>query len=362
MQAAEARQFFVYKLPLVKGICILGVILIHVTVYATEMTRFGWFSSALIFVNSLTRFAVPLFVTLSGFYLSLNRRNEVAGPFYRRTLKFLLIPYLAYSILYSLPQLLKSHRPWILIKNLLTFDAQSHLWFIALIIQLYLLHPFLSRFYNACKRRGALVFFALILQIAYSSSITALFPHPYSPTFLIRFLTTIFFPSYIGYFLTGYYLLEHSWHAFQVFQRRSSVIIGCLAWIVAGAGISAAWIATHSQGVIYEFIQNELVRLVRNLLTPLMTIGALIAIIAFVRGLETKQIAVRRLLNSLGLYSYSVYFLHILYVRLEVLGLRRAHISPDNALFYFLLLPSTVALTLVSVRWLARLPFARYIT
>ena len=362
MKTVEARQFFVYKLPLVKGICILGVILIHVTVYATEMTRFEWLSSALIFVNSLVRFAVPLFIMISGFYLGLNRRNQVAGFFYRRTLKFLLIPYVIYSCIYSLPQLVKSHSPSILIKNLLTFDAQSHLWFIALIIQLYLLHPFLIRIYEACKCRGRLVFSAFLLQIAFSSSITALFPHPYVPPFPVRFLTTMFFANYLGYFLAGYYLLENSEHARRLLLRRPTVMVGSLAWIVAGAGISSVWIATHSQGVIYEFIQNELARLARNILTPIITIGALVAIVAFASRLETKGTAVRRLLNSLGLYSYSIYYLHILFVRLGAFGLRHSRITPDSVLFYLLLFPLTVLLTLVSVRLLARLPLGRYDT
>ena len=80
----------------------LAIILIHVTGTFAERAPVDWFTAVLIFANSASRFAVPVFVMLSGFHLSLNARNEQYFRFYRRTLKHLVIPYLLYTALYTL--------------------------------------------------------------------------------------------------------------------------------------------------------------------------------------------------------------------------------------------------------------------
>ena len=178
MQTIESRQFFIYPLSLVKGICILSVILLHVTTGSAGMKQSQCLTSSLIFINCLTRFAVPLFIALSGFYLSLNPRNESAVPFYRRTLKFLVVPYVIYSLIYSLPAFRKSGNLLEVVRNLLTASASPHLWFGLLILQLYLLHPFLIRWYRARRHHGTLIISAFLLQIAWSLALAIMFHDP----------------------------------------------------------------------------------------------------------------------------------------------------------------------------------------
>jgi len=55
-----------------------------------------------VFANTLARFAVPLFIVMSGFYLSLHTRNQHALRFYRRTLPGLILPYVVYTAIYIL--------------------------------------------------------------------------------------------------------------------------------------------------------------------------------------------------------------------------------------------------------------------
>lgn len=61
MMTIESRRFFVYKLPLIKGICILGVILIHITGTFMVMTQLGWLFITLLFLKNLARFLEPPF-------------------------------------------------------------------------------------------------------------------------------------------------------------------------------------------------------------------------------------------------------------------------------------------------------------
>ena len=173
---ADSRRLLVYRLLMLRGLCILAVILIHVTSGLSQMTRTRGLTGVLLFTNALGGFAVPLFITFSGFYLSLNSRNENAGFFYRRTLRLLIIPYVAYSLLYSLLKIRTMGSPWRLLENLFLARAYSHLWFSLMILQLYLLHPYLARWYRACRRRGTLVTAAVLLQISWGLGLAFLFP------------------------------------------------------------------------------------------------------------------------------------------------------------------------------------------
>jgi hypothetical protein len=80
---SDARQLLVFGLQGIRGACVLAVIAIHVAGPARFSTRtpVDGFSVFLMLANSLARFAVPIFVLLSGFHLSLNVRNERPVPF-----------------------------------------------------------------------------------------------------------------------------------------------------------------------------------------------------------------------------------------------------------------------------------------
>jgi surface polysaccharide O-acyltransferase-like enzyme len=373
MQSAESRQFFVYNLPLVRGICIAGVILIHVSAYFMTMNRFSFLTCLLVALNSLARFAVPLFIVFSGFWLSLNSRNEHAGPFYGRTLRYLLIPYAAYSVLYTTLHVMRhlgsvrglSNEIGRLPYNLLTASAASHLWFVALIVQFYLLHPYLARWYREQKHHGAIVCLAFLLQIGYGVLLILAFPTAEPPSAVLAKLVfkfgSKFFLSGIGYFVAGYYLLQRSEELRHFSRCPLWGLAGWAAWIFAAAGISAWWIVPLSRGQTFDAIRFQYIA--HTMLTPLLACGALIAIVTLSQSQSAKSNVLARVTHSLGLYSYGVYYLHLFILKILAVGLSRAlHLDHNGPVFYVLLFILTVGATLGAVRLLARLPFGRYLT
>ncbi|MBE3143620.1 MAG: acyltransferase [Planctomycetes bacterium] len=349
-------------MPLVRGICILGIILIHVANGSTQYGQSAPLAHILIFVNCLSRFAVPIFVILSGFYLSLNPKNEQAAPFYRRTLKFLLIPYVSYSILYSMFEFRKTSNAMIIIRDLLI--ANSHLWFVLLILQLYLIHPVLSRWYRARRHRGIIVICAFLIQISWNLALSILFRAPdllRSGSPIIARYGALCFISNIGYFLGGYYLLEHANEAVRLFRNRMFVGAGAFCWFSAATGLAALWGIPISQGpAISSTLRTYLTQ---GLLTPLLSIAALVSFFSFFQNHSFGKTIAYRLLNSLGLYSYGIYYLHVLFLWFVSWIIRRGFmLGNDNPLYFLLLFPFATLLSLVAVRTLSRLPCSRYLT
>jgi len=362
MQQTASRQAFVYPMSLVRGVCILGVILIHVANGSTQFGQSVPLAHMLIFVNCLSRFAVPIFIILSGFYLSLNPKNEQAAPFYRRTLKFLLIPYVSYSILYSMFEFHKTSNAIIIIRDLLI--ANSHLWFIVLILQLYIIHPVLRRWYRARRHSGIIVICAFLIQITWNLAFSILFRAPdllRSGTPIIARYGAICFISNIGYFLGGYYLLEHAEEAVRLFRNRAFVGAGAFCWFLAATVFAALWGIPISQGPgISATLRTYLAQ---ALLTPLLSIAALVTIFSFFQNYRFGKTITYRLLNSLGLYSYGIYCLHVLFLWFVSWIIRRGLMLGNDSPFYFLLIfPLATLLSLMAARTLSRVPLGRYLT
>ena len=87
-----------------RGIAMIGVIVIHSTAAAASSATFGWNNQLVyLIINKMASFAVPAFILLSGFVLCV--RYEKPGNwkdlllFYKNRFRFLLIPYLLWSLL-----------------------------------------------------------------------------------------------------------------------------------------------------------------------------------------------------------------------------------------------------------------------
>jgi surface polysaccharide O-acyltransferase-like enzyme len=350
MQVTESRQLIVYQLPTLKGICMLSVVLIHVA-DPWRMKPDHWLTGIVYLVNTLLRFSVPLFFLFSGFYLSINPKNECAIRFYRRTLKFLIVPYILYSLIYSLPQVWeRDNWAYTIAENLLLGTACYHLWFIPAMIRFYILQPFLNRWYRTSKYPGRLVIAGLLLPVfwpALSFAIQFIYPQAWAPfNWLLGPLT------YVGFFLLGYYVRDHS-EKIRITERRAVVLPSLLVWIAAATAITllarahVAWYWTP----------------IHNSFALVLNMAAFMLILALITRTYRSDFPFLEFLHSFGLHSYGIYYLHpvCLYLFRWVLT-RGIGIPLENPLLYLLLFPLTSLTTLQIARIVARLPAGRYLT
>jgi surface polysaccharide O-acyltransferase-like enzyme len=365
--AVDARQWLVFKLGRIRGICVLAIILIHVAGSFDGRAPLDWLTAVRIFASSVSRFAVPVFVMLSGFHLSLNARNEQAFRFYRRTLRFLIIPYLVYSTLYTLVRgSLQSHHllsgtefisalNW----NVWHASAAAHLWFIPAIVGLYLVHPFLRGWYRRGGRGGLLVIGILGVQMAFQVVNEVLSQSAEPSQWVAVGRVWLSFLPYLGYFALGYYLADHAARIVAMMERRTMKVAAAATWLILAMVISACWAIPLLRGATFNSLRYPWLP-VTLLQGPLAVASfVLLATWAPQRAL-TADLA--RFADRCGLYAYGVYYIHPLVLIVVTLGWRFGlGLNAADALFYISAFPLVSVLSVQSVRSLAGLPAARHL-
>lgn len=189
------------ELDYVRALSMLSIIVIHVTstfVYAESGMSVAGMNPAFL-LNQLVRYAVPLFILLSGLTLGFSRSAGTVLPFFKTRFTKILLPYLFWSCAYWLVSY-RHEGPGSLIRALLRGGAAPHLYFIATILQLYLLYPLLRR--PVRRYPVPLLAVSLLLSLAsqqaYVLSGQGLFPR--GP--LLENLWFLF-PTWIFYFVLG---------------------------------------------------------------------------------------------------------------------------------------------------------------
>jgi surface polysaccharide O-acyltransferase-like enzyme len=354
----------VYSLPMARGIGILGVIVVHTTTASLAVRGPESFGNVLIFLNSSARFAVPLFIILSGFSLSLNPKNENPIPFYRRTLKYLVLPYIIYSLIYSLTDVYHYRSITRVIGNLVLASASPHLWFGLLILQLYLLHPVLSHWYRTRKHHGLVLCSGLFLQMAWtmgSSFLTGNLDSLRSGAPALERLGALCFVSYLGYFLAGYFLCEHAEDVAGFLQKVTFTGGLFIGWLSAAIGLYVYWGRPLFRNA--SAIPPVATYIIPGVLFPLLSFLSAGIVLWFVQYRVPSQNAAHRMLHAFGLYSYGIYYVHGLVLWIMIWAIRQT-IMPYmiNGLFFVIVFPSTALVSLQLIKRLSRWPFSKYLT
>ena len=322
----DGRQYFVFRQQVIRGTGLLAVIGAHL-----------W-SNEIPFLS----FAVPIFIVLSGFQLSLNSRNLRPLPFYRRTLPYLVIPYLLYSAVFALPHIVRGMPPKELWKAFLTSNLEPHLWFMPVIIALYLLHPFLKRLHKR-HPMGTWVL-AIFLQLWIWPWLKDIGLQPGA----LRTMLT--FNAVVGYFVSGYVLLDNAQRVRHFCESRTGRLFSLFTWCL--------W-----PSVMHLVPPDQIPASILQVLKFCSNLGAYCLLAAVSRPQSPPGKMVADWVGCLGLYSYGAYLVHpivISILSIPVTGLLGfEYWSPAWRVTVF---PLTAVLTFNLVRWLARWPLGRYFT
>ena len=151
-----AKRKRIKELYYIRAIAAMGILIIHATGGFAVNSEYGSKAMYLgIFLNQFFRFGSPIFMMISGLVLFYNYRSIDEfdiGRFYKKKVKFILIPYTIWSTIYFLYTSYISGLP-INRERLLGFgrglllgENFSHLYFIFLIFQFYIVVPFLIKY------------------------------------------------------------------------------------------------------------------------------------------------------------------------------------------------------------------------
>lgn len=220
-----------YEFDLLRVMATFAAIAIHVT--AGYLILPGG-----LLVNQLVRFAVPLFIVISGFLifqLDLERGLVPIQQFYRKRFHRVLWPYIAWSFFYTL---LSSYMGGSevsavaglsFLKNLPRGTAYYHLYFLTIIFQLYLIYPFMRsrmgknpHLWLICSLVLTLIC-QLILQLSLIQVLTL-------PAFILRWYT-VAFPNWLFYFVLGMFTVLNREKIEGVLQSRIGIMV--IAWLIS---------------------------------------------------------------------------------------------------------------------------------
>lgn len=303
------------------------------------------------FIDASSRWAVPVYIMLSGAILLAPTRNELPSTFYRKRLARVGLPlllWIPFFILFAL-YVTKWQKAPELLDQLLYGEPYGHLHFVVRILGLYAITPMLRVFTGNATR--SMLFWTVVLTLGLGAlnSIIDAFTG-------MRSSAALRFVPFIGYYLAGYYLRDVH---LNKNQRWLTIItfIGSIAMIAIVTGLlipkyELKWYPSISF-ICYDFLS-----------IPRISLGlsAWLLLTDFCRHMKKPK-----WLPALAGATFGIYIIHPFFKDIAVVkelwkpetGLWRFNYGPWPSFFIFYLgvyLCSVIAILLV-----LRLPYLRRI-
>ena len=273
------------------------------------------------FINIFMKYGTPTFIFLSSFVLFYNYFNrpldkKLVSNFYKKRFVYILLPYFLFSILYFviLHNMYYQGRPLnesisTFIEKLLTGKAYTHLYFVFINMQFYLIFPLvlwlMKKYPSVVKWSvpiGLLIQWAFILSNKYGFQVPnkGSWAFSYFSYFMLGVFMGVYFPKIKQWFIVS--------RVNATKGRVASWILLWLVWITAGLGhvyiyyLLRLKIATYNT-LWYEFFWN------------VHTFACALVIIQIAYWLYHKGPALlAKPLSRLGALSFGVYLIHPLFL------------------------------------------------
>lgn len=234
------RKPAVPAITYMRGLCMLGVIGIHVGSYALSNPHINIHLLGLLEIVS--RFTVPAFFFLSAFGLLYHTPIEDSfsyKDFLRRRIQVVLYPYIVWTILYTVYNASVAHSAWglmphVLGLSLLFGNSMYHLYFLVILLWFYALMPL----------------WRWVLRHIVKAPIVSM---------SVLFFIQMGLNYYSSYMMGGLHL-QQEWLQYIV-NMRLNYFVGFYIWIFLLGGLLAErfdammeWIDAHGFGITIGFI------------------------------------------------------------------------------------------------------------
>ncbi|PWW00907.1 peptidoglycan/LPS O-acetylase OafA/YrhL [Paenibacillus cellulosilyticus] len=305
------------EIQLVRAIAIVGVLCVHSTSNATvEMTNSGiyWLYN---FINIMAKFGTPTFIFLSSFVLFYNYIDRPIGAgmmksFYRKRAVGILLPYLLFSILYSIVTHVLYYSDQSLgeslhsfIVKLLTGKAYTHLYFVFINAQFYILFPLVLWLF---QKRPRLIAWSIPIGLAIQWGFVLM--NKYGMQIANKGSWS---PSYFSYYMLGAFIgIQYPRIKQWLSNQRNNTskltlqAVGSLAGAWLAAGLAHVWIWYEAR--LYHTQYNSL--LYEGLWNAYSITSALVLLGLAALGVRFGPQWLVRVLTRLGALSFGIYLLH----------------------------------------------------
>ncbi|MFX3648465.1 MAG: acyltransferase [Paenibacillus sp.] len=313
------RQERLPQLDIFRALAILGVLHVHASSFAAgEQALHSPYYYWLNWINIFFKFGTPSFIFLSSFVLFYNYygrpvTRSLIINFYRRRLKYILLPYLLASMgYYALTLYVNGRLMQNFGDNLLSFSralfsgsAYAHLYFVFISIQFYLLFPVLLKLLQSSR---FLMKWAIPVGLALQWGF--IFWNKYELHIVEKGSLAI---SYLAYYMMGAYIAIHfekvklwlikPWRELAAKQKRWTALLVSL-WLIAAFIHVQLWYVARHFGVWTDSLWYELVWNVHTMLSALVLLYT-----TFLLYRKAPRVIVA-FLTRLGELSFAIYLIH----------------------------------------------------
>jgi surface polysaccharide O-acyltransferase-like enzyme len=308
----------VMELYYMRAIAAFGIFTIHATggfaLYSEFNSKVMHIST---FLNQFFRFGTPVFMMISGFVLFYNYRTPSefdAKRFYKKKAVYLIIPYTIWSIgyfffksyIYKLP--IDENWGMGLINDILLGKTFSHLYFIFLIVQFYILFPLFIKYLSKSMMKKPIRTFVSISILQGILLIYEFYFRQHTNITLMKFIDEYYWKTALGwfyYFLTGG-IIAYNYKKFVEIVNKYIKQIGILYILSTIIFLGEVYLNIYSNNSMSGFEKYGSIRPM-NMIYGLMTFTILVWITRKIMNIDNIYV---RLLKSFGTYSLGVYFAH----------------------------------------------------
>ncbi|MGX4670700.1 acyltransferase [Cerasibacillus sp. JNUCC 74] len=314
------------EIQLARAFAILAVVVVHasssgVTNIPTDSVLFPIYN----FFNIAGKLGTPTFIMLSSFVLFYNYypRKWSMGlmkRFYMKRLKFILIPYFIFSFIYFIVKMYVyydyssiSYAVSRFFTLLALGKAHTHLYFVFISVQLYLLFPlFLILFKKSSFLRKHAIWIGLLLQWAWVILNKSYFHIPWKNSVSLSYLSFYFIGAYLGIYYNEIKLKLRK----STFRDRILIVIG------TGYGGLLILYTSYMYAVrtnIFSSVSNNIPTMVSNYLgefawaTHALFAGLLLFYLAHIAN-KTFSLKTKLIFMEIGATSFGIYLVHPLFL------------------------------------------------
>lgn len=332
----------------------LGVILIHVSTPTVKMIygknmEYWWIGNIM---DSAVRFAVPLFLVLSG--ATLLSKEYTLAEFYKRRITRVFFPFvfwMAAYLIYRWLILAPAHQPW-------TFNTivqwstglflkegiSKHFWYIYMILFIYLFIPFIGKGLRRINNSMILLILAGWVLLTFLCRSVPLNLYGWSGDYGSKVLGYFL---YTGYLVVGYYLSKSEIKIQGIRWYSSCIFI--LSIIVSAVVTYLLSKEAHKPDLrMYSYL---------NLNSIVQTIAAFL----WIKDSTIKNKFTAMLIQEISNYSFGIYLVHIM-----VIGIFFNHGIFWTMAHPLISLPLVTLMTLITsfliIYILRKIPFGKYIS
>lgn len=302
------------------------------------------------FYGALIRFAVPVFIILSGYLLLDKQENDV--DFYKKRFLKIVIPLIVWSAVFMAVKTgsIYSVFTFEFFKDFFAGNIYIHLYFLYVIIGLYAVTPILRRILPHINIKYLYLY--LMFWLISSSLIPALYYFNIQLYNIFEYAT-----GYIGYYLIGYLI-----KTITISKNISRILIPILVSSVLAIFLSMWYFSIKNNHVDSTFAENLALPVV------IQSVCVVVLIKNWIEGKDFKS----KILAQIDKTTMGIYLIHMIFLRIFLKIISDGDlvkISPSFFNFYQFDLVYSIPLVVfvlficsfVSVSIIQRIPLIKYI-